>query len=209
MSCLIHHFSHSVRSTYLTYSHFYYLHLSIPYILYHLYFIFHFSLKSFISNLSSVYFFNISIPYIYIHMRCWTKLFCQGKKNVHDFQSLCLILFHADYQLCLRNILVICFQDIFRLTRYDLLLKQSICRSLFTKSGLLFFCNLCFLLKARIPGIKKELLLLIFFLYSDCLFHKQGSGRWIFFLHIKCNPPWEKGHNAKQEHLEQRKKGHL
>ena len=143
------------------------------------------------------------------------------------FQSLCLILFHADYQLCPRNILVICFQDIFRLTRYDLLLKQSICRSLFTKSGLLFFWNLCFLLKARIPGIKKELLLLIFnfppstsdqpntpllnifFLYSDCLFHKQGSGRWIFFLHIKCNPPWEKGHNAKQENLEQRKKGHL
>ena len=68
------------------------------------------------------------------------------------------------------------------------------------------------------PGIKKEILLLIFnfpsstsdqpntpllnifFLYSDCLFHKHGSGRWIFLLHIKFNPPWEKGHNAKQEH---------
>ena len=87
MSCLIHHFSHNVRSTYLTYSHFYYLHLSIPYILYHLYFIFHFSFKSFISNLSSVYFFNISIPYIYIHMRCWTKLFCQGKNNIYDFSK--------------------------------------------------------------------------------------------------------------------------
>ena len=87
MSCLIHHFSHSVRSTYLTYSHFYYLHLSIPNILYHLYFIFHFSFKSFISNLSYVYFFNISIPYIYIHMRCWTKLFCQGKNNIYDFSK--------------------------------------------------------------------------------------------------------------------------
>ena len=95
------------------------------------------------------------------------------------FQSLCLILFHADYQLCPRNILVICFQDTFRLTRYDLLLKQSICRSLFTKSGLLFFCNLCFLLKARIPGIKKNYFFLFFSsILIACFTNKVQGGEY-------------------------------
>ena len=191
------------------------IHISITYIFrFQTFFIIYISSFIFLSNLSfRIFHMSISLTFLFpIFTSIWDaerSYFARVKITYMIFQSLCLILFHADYQLCPRNILVICFQDTFRLTRYDLLLKQSICRSLFTKSGLLFFCNLCFLLKARIPGIKKELLLLIFFLYSDCLFHKQGSGRWIFFLHIKCNPPWEKGHNAKQEHLEQRKKGHL
>ena len=153
MSCLIHHFSHNVRSTYLTYSHFYYLHLSIPYIL-----LIYISSFIFLSNLS-FRIFHLSISFTFLFpiftsisdaerssFVCVLKslgIFSQGKNNIYDFESLCLILFHADYQLCPRNILVICFQDIFRLTRYDLLLKQSICRSLFTKSGLLFIPDNC------------------------------------------------------------------
>ena len=154
MSCLIHHFSHNVRSTYLTYSHFYYLHLSIPYIL-----LIYISSFIFLSNLS-FRIFHLSISFTFLFpiftsisvaerssFACVLKslgIFSQGKNNIYMiFQSLCLILFHADYQLCPRNILVICFQDIFRLTRYDLLLKQSICRSLFTKSGLLFIPDNC------------------------------------------------------------------
>ena len=95
MSCLIHHFSHNVRSTYLTYSHFYYLHLSIPYIL-----LIYISSFIFLSNLS-FRIFHLSISFTFLFpiftsisdaerssFACVLKslgIFSQGKNNIYDF----------------------------------------------------------------------------------------------------------------------------
>ena len=97
MSCLIHHFSHNVRSTYLTYSHFYYLHLSIPYIL-----LIYISSFIFLSNLS-FRIFHLSISFTFLFpiftsisvaerssFACVLKslgIFSQGKNNIYDFSK--------------------------------------------------------------------------------------------------------------------------
>ena len=168
MSCLIHHFSYNVRSTHLIYSHFYYQHLFISYILYDSSLIFSF--------LSLVYFFHISILYIYIHVRCQKKFFLpflfytargyfsREKKHKWFFKASAWFFYMLTMRAKSFNGLPSRFfrlQDIFRpqknvcLQDMFLLFLLKYVQIFVQKIFLLFFFNLRLLLKARIPGLKR------------------------------------------------------